>query len=126
MERGDITMSRKEIKRLEIIASLETGKTSNSEAAKLLRLSRRQVIRIRKNYRSRGALGLISKRRGTPSSNRISEEIKKQVVELIKTRYIGFGPTFLREKLIENHGLKLSKETLRGLMIKNDLWETKR
>ena len=45
---GDITMSQKETVRLERVISVEAGKISHSEASKLLGLSRRQVIRVRK------------------------------------------------------------------------------
>ena len=126
MASGDITMSRKETIRLEQIISIEAGKISHSEASKLLVLSRRQVIRIRKRYRLQGALGLVSKRRGNPSNNRISENTRSRVLELIGSTYTDFGPTFLREKLIENHDINLSKETLRQLMLANALWNTKR
>jgi hypothetical protein len=126
MAGGDITMSQKEIKRLEEITSFEINKISHHEAAKLLGLSRRQTIRIRKSYRLKGAMGLISKRRGKPSNNKISEKIKSDILKLINTTYTSFGPTFLREKLIENHGINLSKETVRQLMIANGLWNTKK
>ncbi len=126
MASGDITMSRKETVRLERIISIEAGRISHSEASKLLGLSRRQVIRIRKCYRLQGALGLISKRRGNPSNNRISESTRSKVLDLIGSTYTDFGPTFLREKLVENHDITVSKETLRQLMIANDLWDTKR
>ncbi len=102
MASGYITMSRKETIRLEQIISIETGKISHSEASKLLGLSRRQVIRVRKRYRLQGALGLLSKRRGNPSNNRVSENTRSKILELIGSTYTDFGPTFLREKLIEN------------------------
>ena len=126
MASGDITMSRKEAIRLERIISIEADKISHSEASKLLGLSRRQVIRVRKRYRLQGVLGLVSKRRGNPSNNKISESIKNKVLKLIGSTYTDFGPTFLQEKLIENHDIDLSKETLRQLMISNNLWNTKR
>jgi len=122
MAGGDITMSRKEITRLELIMSCENNKLSNGEAAKILGLSRRQTIRIRKRYRQCGAIGLVSKKRGVPSNNRVHEDTKKKILSLINARYKDFGPTFLREKLIENHNIKLSKETLRQIMIANGLW----
>lgn len=126
MTAGDITMSRKEISRLEVMASLVTDEISNSTAAKFLGLSRRQIIRIKKRYRLQGATGLISKRRGNHSNNRIPKDTRDRVLELIKTKYVGFGPTFFREKLIENHGIILSKEALRQIMVANDCWDTKR
>ena len=126
MAGGDITMSRKETIRLEQIIAIEARSTSYSAASKLLDLSRRQTIRIRKRYRLHGASGLVSKRRGNPSNNRIIESIRSKVLELVGAAYTGFGPTFLREKLIENHDITVSKETLRQLMIANGSWEAKR
>ena len=126
MASGDITMSRKETIRLEQIIAIEAGKISNGEAARLLGLSRRQTIRVRKRYRSQGTLGLVSKRRGKPSNNKISKAICDKILELIRTKYVDFGPTFLREKLMENHAITLSKETIRKIMIADGVWGAKR
>lgn len=123
MASGDITMSRKEATRLGLIISCETKGLSNGEAAKMLSLSRRQTIRVRKCYRQHGAIGLVSKKRGAPSNNRIPENTKQEVLSLIRTKYEDFGPTFLQEKLIDNHNIALSKETLRQIMIANGLWD---
>jgi transposase len=119
-------MSRKETIRLERVITIEAVKTSHRAAAKVLGLSRRQTIRVRKRYRLQGALGLVSKRRGNPSNNRISENTRNKVLELINAKYMDFGPTFLREKLIEDHDIALSKETLRQLMITHGVWDAKR
>ena len=45
---------------------------------------------------------------------------------IIKEKYIDFGPTFLREKLIENHNITVSRETLRKWMTAENIWKTKR
>ena len=82
MAGGDITMSRKEITRLELIMSCENNKLSNGEAAKTLGLSRRQAIRIRKRYRQSGTVVLVSKKRGVPSNNRVHEDTKKEILDL--------------------------------------------
>ena len=41
---------------------------------------------------------------------------------LVKENYIDFGPTFAAEKLAEDHGLKVSRETLRKLMQDAGIW----
>ena len=33
-----------------------------------------------------------------------------------------FGPTLVREKLIERHGIKLAKETVRKILAKSGIW----
>jgi len=60
-----------------------------------------------------GAKGLVSKKRGHASNRKFTDILKSQVKTLLTSRYIDFGPTFAAEKLLENHLIKVSKETLR-------------
>jgi hypothetical protein len=74
----------------------------------------------------KGAAGLISRQRGRQSNNRLSEDIKKRALNLLKTKYQGFGPTLAHEKLVEKEKLKLSDESVRQLMIAEDLWKPRK
>ena len=121
-----ITMSQKEVLRGQILEKLKDGALGQSEASKILKISCRQVRRLLKAYRQQGAKSLVSKKRDKPSNNRLSEETKQNILALIKEKYIDFGPTFLGEKLLENHNIAVSKETLRQLMISENIWQTKR
>jgi hypothetical protein len=44
----------------------------------------------------------------------------------VKERYHDFKPTFACEKLLENHHLRINKESLRQLMMQGGLWKGKR
>ena len=121
-----ITMSQQEVLRLQIMEKLKDRTLSQSEASKILKISCRQVKRLVRTYRQQGAKGLASKKRDKPSNNRLREEVKQNILALIKDKYADFGPTFLGEKLLENHDIAISKETLRQLMIAENLWQTKR
>jgi hypothetical protein len=48
------------------------------------------------------------------------------VLDLVRAHYPDFRPTFAREKLVERHGLGISKETLRQWMIESGLWISRR
>lgn len=121
-----ITMNQREVLRLQVIEKLTGGTLGQSEASKILKVSCRQIRRLLKIYGQQGAKSLVSKKRGKPSNNRISEETKQHVLALIKEKYMDFGPTFLGEKLSEEHNIAISKETLRQLMISENIWKTKR
>jgi transposase len=97
-----------------------------SEAARMLSLSVRQIKRLLRTYREKGAAGLVSKHRGRKANNRLSEEAKKQALNLLKTKYQGFGPTLAHEKLVEKEKLKLSDESVRKLMIEEGLWKARK
>ena len=71
-------MSDGELARLEVLRDLDQRRLSVKTAAQLLGLERRQVFRLVKAYRSEGATGLISKRRGRASNRRKPEEIRNK------------------------------------------------
>ncbi len=121
-----LTMSQKELTRLEVIQRTEKKTLKQKEAAKMLGISERHVKRLLRAYRQSGAEGLISKRRGKPSNNRLNAEVKKESIDLIYSQYHDFGPTLAHEKLTEKHALKLSVETVRKLMITEGLWKPKK
>jgi transposase len=121
-----LEMSTKELSRVEVMQRVARKQMRQKEAGAMLQLSTRQIKRLLKAYRQRGAAGLISKQRGRPSHNRLSNEVKKRALNLLKTKYQGFGPTLAHEKLVEKDKLKLSDESVRQLMIAEDLWKARK
>jgi hypothetical protein len=61
---GPALMSDGELTRLEVLRDLDRGRLTTEAAAQLLRLKGRQIYRLLKAYRTDGATGLVSKRRG--------------------------------------------------------------
>lgn len=117
-----VKMSRKEVDRLAIIQQVQSKQISQITAAKQLGIGVRQVRRLEACYEQAGATGLVSKRRDKPSNNQIAKSKIAQALSLLRSTYFGFGPTLASEKLLEQHQLKFSVETLRQLMIENELW----
>lgn len=121
-----LTMSAKELSRLEVMQRLSRKQMSQKEAGTILGLSVRQIKRLLQAYRQKGATGLVSKQRGRKGHNRLSENVKIQALNLLKTKYRGFGPTLAHEKLVEKEKLKLSDESVRKLMIAEGLWKARK
>jgi transposase len=133
-----LKMSAKELSRLEVMQKLSEKRMSQKEAGTILHLSTRQIKRLLKAYRKRGAAGLVSKHRGRRGTNRLAEEVKKRALNspalhrtqcgasVLKTKYKGFGPTLAHEKLVEKDKLKLSDESVRQLMIAEGLWKPRK
>jgi transposase len=121
-----LTMSAKELGRVEVMQRLEEKRLTQQEAAKMLGVGVRQVKRLLRNYRKAGASGLVSKRRGQPSPNRMSEAVKQKVLDFLKGKYHGFGPTLACEKLVEVEKLKISDESVRQMMIGEELWKARK
>lgn len=118
-------MSHKEIDWLKVIELLSKKQLNQKKAATQLKLSTRQVRRLIKRYRTKGAEGLVSKHRGQHSNNKISDTTKNKALDLVTQYYPDFGPTFAHEKLTEQHQLSFSIETLRQWMMAAGIWKNK-
>ena len=121
-----LTMSNKEITRLEAMQRIQEKRMTQKEVAGMLRLSVRQVKRLYRAYKAQGACGLISARRGKSSNHRLSGGVEGQVLNLLKEKYTDFGPTLAHEKLTEVHHVHISRESVRRIMIEEQIWKPKR
>jgi len=121
-----LTMSKREITRLEVMQRLKEKRLIQKEAARILGISVRQVKRLYRAYKAKGAGGLVSQRRGKPSNHQMEAEVVQKAIDLIYERYQDFGPTLAHEKLVEVHGLEISDESVRQLMIAEGIWKPKR
>ena len=121
-----LTMSKREITRLEVMQRLKEKRLTQKEAARMLGLSVRQIKRLFRAYRQQGAKGLVSGRRGKASNNRLDAGLMQQGLDLIEEKYRDFGPTLAHEKLTEVHHLSISRESVRRIMIEAGIWKPKR
>lgn len=119
-------MSVKELDRLSVMEEVRAGKLTKAEAARRLGISRPHCHEVYKAFGRYGAAGLISKKRGQPSNNRIAAGVREAVVSMIRERYADFKPTLAHEKLTEVHGFEISDESVRQIMIAEGLWQGKR
>jgi hypothetical protein len=117
-----VTMSQKELNRIPVLQQVCDKLLTQSAAAKLLNLSVRQLQRVLARYLSYGATGIASRKRGMPANNRAPDDLKLQVLALLREKYSDFGPTLATEKLSERHQIMISTETVRHWMIADGLW----
>lgn len=119
----EVVMTQPEISRGDIFSQISQKRLTKRKAAKILGLSERHVNRLYNKFLESGIVSLISKQRGQPSNHQLPAGLQAQLSELVTIElYQGFGPTFMREKLQERHGITISVETTRRLMIQNGVW----
>lgn len=116
-------MSHREVDRLGVIQAVVARRMTQEQAGRQLGLSVRQIKRLARRFREAGPNGLVSRRRGRPSNNRIADDVRQAALSLVRAHYADFGPTLACEKLADRHDLDLSAETLRQWMIADGLWE---
>jgi transposase len=124
---GDAHADKAEAKkhRLNVINAASLGLMRQDDAAKALCITERQVRRLIKAYMEEGPEGLLRKGSDNIPHNATAPEIIDRVLELYRTTYYDFGPQLLSEVLEDDHGITLSRETLRRILIKAGLWKRK-
>lgn len=109
-------MSIQEGMRFRVCQQLIDGVMSESEAAGRLELSVRQVRRLKKRASEEGLSGLAHRSRGRASPHRRPASERDRIRQLYRDRYSGWNMTHFTQRLAEQHGVRVSRETVRGLL----------
>ena len=100
-----------------VMNAVEKRKMKVREAAEVLGISERQGWRILAAYREEGAAGIAHGNRGRTSVHVLGEEIRERVVELAGQKYVGFNHSHLTEMLQEREGVKISRPSVRRILL---------
>lgn len=124
MERWQLSI--KEITKYSVIKNAVKGYLKAYQAAEQLNLSIRQIFRLKRAFRKRGMEGLIHGNKGKQSPCRIPENIRDKVDSLYRGKYKGFNISHFTEELEEREEIFLSRETVRGILLKKGSYEKKK
>lgn len=124
-------MSAKERDRLKVLHEVNKRHITQKQAAGELGLSVRWVRKLLVRLRTRGDGGLGHGLRGRASNRKTPEAVKRRAVELYRQKkqaklWHDYGPTLAAEELAEQHGIQVSRETLRQWLIEAKLWRRRR
>ena len=120
-------MSAKELDRLKVLHEVKKRHITQKQAAAELGLSVRWVRKLLLRLRAAGDAGLRHGLRGRQSNRKTSEAVKQRAVELYRQKkqarlWHDYGPTLAVEELAEQHGIAISRESLRKWLIEAKLW----
>lgn len=116
-ENDTVTMTRKEQRRLDILTRLQLGEFSQETAATVLKVSQRQLYRLKARLQADGPAGLIHASRGRTAANRIPDHERDRVIGFARSRYFDFNVCHFREMLAEQEGLLLSPASVRRILL---------
>src|SRR2546430_12872810 len=104
-------------KRWDAVARLGAGKLTLQEAARVLRLSVRQVRRIRRAVERAGRAGLCHGNAGQVPVNKLRAAVRTRILRLRRTKYRDFNDAHFTEKLAEEQPpLRISVRTVRRVL----------
>lgn len=119
-------MSQRERDRLKVLHEAEKGHLTQKQAGAQLKLSERWVRELVGRLRKEGDGGILHRLRGRVSKRKLSAVVRAKVVRVVKREYADFGPTLAAEYLGEKHGLVVSKESVRQILMEAGVWKRKR
>jgi hypothetical protein len=105
----------KDLKRHRIIQDVLNKRLTSKDAAMLLSVSYRHLLRLKEKIKERGLCGIL--RIQNPSKKKIAPLIANEVANLYTKFYHDFNVMHFMEKLSENHKISLSYETVRQILI---------
>jgi len=120
-----IVMTEKESARYDIIMSLIDGKINGTDASKQIGVTVRHIKRMKAAVIKNKMKGIIHASRGQAGNRKLDVETAENAKKYLKEKYYDFGPLFASEKLAEEHGIKINKESTRQMMIAENLWKPK-
>lgn len=94
----------------EVIMRAISGELLWFEAAEIIGVSCRTMRRWKWRYEKYGYDGIFDRRLQRPSPKRVPLETVQEVLRLYREDYQGFNMLHFHEKLVEDHGIKLSYE----------------
>jgi transposase len=122
----EVTLNEKEQKRLKVLNLTIGGKLSRKQAAEVMGLSLRHTKRMVAGYQKEGAAALAHGNRGKKPIHALKEEVKIKVSELARTRYVGFNFSHFTEILEEREGTRLSRSSVRRILLKGGVRSPRR
>jgi transposase len=113
-----LTLSTQQLRRAEILTQLIAGKLSTTDAAQLLRVSHRQVQRLRRRFLIEGISCVVHGNMGRAPRNRTDSELVERLRLLCGAggKYHDFNISHLCDLLARHEQIKLARSTLARLL----------
>lgn len=117
MKTGVISLSKKQLHRLDVLSKANAGFITVREAAERLGISERQVQRLKKEVREQGPAALIHKNTTRKPSHALSDDLKKKILSIrSKPGYRNANFKHFQELLAVHHDIHISYSALTRLL----------
>ena len=111
-----VTLTMKEQLKLEVIQKVMDKQIDIVKAGNVLGLTDRSIYRLLSRVRDKGIKAVIHGNNGNKHACKIDEKSRKRIVGLATGKYKGFNDRHFQEKLLEDEGLQINRESLRQIL----------
>src|SRR3989344_3201210 len=112
--------------KLDVITASIEKRITNRQAALELKLTVRQLQRLKAAVKAAGTAAVVHKLKGKSSNHRIDQNLKEELLGEIKVNYHDFKPGFATEKLQEKYSTTPTSQTIRIWMAEIGLWRVRK
>lgn len=119
-----LIVTMKDLKRHKIIQDVLSKRLPSKDAAMLLVISYRHFLRLKQKVKEHGLHGIL--RVSNPSKRKIAPYIANKVANLHEKFYYDFNVMHFKEKLSENHDIRLSYEAVRQILMAKKIHRPKK
>lgn len=121
-EQEQFLLTQKQRDWLKVLHEVKQGHLTQAAGAEQLGITERWIREMIRRMRKRGDRVVVHGLDGKPSPRRLDGKLRERAVRLYRSEYDDFGPTLAAEYLNEQHGIAVSKETLRKWLIQAGAW----
>lgn len=111
-----VKLTKDEKKKLRVIKRLINKEINGPKAAKLLKVSTRQIRNLKRQVYSEGDKGIIHKNRYNKPANTYDEEIRTELAHIYRTEYKGVNFTVFAKAMQEERGFEQSRSTIYNIL----------
>lgn len=115
-----------DIKRQSVLKDLVEGKITGTEVHQVLGISYVHVSRLKKRFLEGGLEGILRKYPPHPPNQKIPATDIEKIIKLRKKLYYDFNIMHFRDKLQEEHAIDYCYESIRQILVKNNLHTARR
>ena len=126
MRKEIFNMTQKEITRLRVINQTIDKVLTIREAAEILGLCERQIIRLKKGVVIEGPISIIHKNRGNKPKHATTYETKNLIIELKETKYKEANFNHFQELLVEYEDIQISYPTIYRILTEANIKSPKK
>jgi transposase len=119
-------MSEQQWKRLDVVERVEGKRLAVREAAEILGVSERHLLRIRQRVAKEGPAAVVHGLTGHSPVNRVCDEVRERIIGLRRGKYEGFNDQHFAEKLAEVEKILVSRPTVQRLLRKEGIGPARR
>jgi len=105
-----------QLQRIHFLQMVFGGYITLREAAGKIGVSYRQAKRLKQAFIRSGARSVLHGNTGRPSRRALNNNIRMRILHLARTRYAALNDTQLTLKVQAEHGISLSRETIRRIL----------